>query len=302
MDAEPRTMGYKKTSAALMAGMIFAGWILAGCGWIPGPSVRIDTQSPAAKTTPSGQTPITYPTAMASWNPSSVDSGWESIRRGLERRKITLQDAALNPLEELLILRIDPDWFSLDAAYDPEGKGLEEWQSATGAEVVVNGGYFRRENETFLPAGLMVVGGKAIGSSYGSFAGMLAIRSTGPELRWLKTKPYDPQEPLTAALQSFPILIKPGGQIGFPEESEDNIQARRTVVAQDSSGKMVFLVSSLGYFTLRQLSVYLFDSDLGLDIAMNLDGGPSSGMLVNDPREIIPAQTLLPIVVTVFPK
>jgi hypothetical protein len=295
-------MGHKKTSATLMAGMIYAGWILAGCGWIHGSSARMDIHSPAANTIPSGQTPIPYPAAMTSWAPSSVDSGWESIQRGLERRKIILQDAVLSPLEELLILRIDPDWFSFDVAYDPQAKGLEEWQSATGAEVVVNGGYFWRENETFLPAGLMVVGGKAIGSSYGSFAGMLAIRSSGPELRWLKIQPYDPQEPLTAALQSFPILIKPGGQIGFPEESEDNIQARRTVVAQDSNGKMVFLVSSLGYFTLRYLSVYLHDSDLDLDIAMNLDGGPSSGMFVEDPREIIPALTLLPIVVTVSPK
>jgi hypothetical protein len=231
-----------------------------------------------------------------------VDSDWESIQRGLERRKIILQDAAFNPLEELLILRIDPEWFSFDVAYDPQGKDLETWHSATGAAVVVNGGYFRRENEMFVPDGLIVVGGRPIGSSYGSFAGMLAIRNTGPELRWLKTKPYDPQEPLSAALQCFPMLIKPGGHIGFPEESEDNIQARRTVVGQDGRGKMVFLVSSLGYFTLRQLSVYLYDSDLDLDIAMNLDGGPSSGMFIDDPREIIPALTLLPIVVTVFPK
>jgi hypothetical protein len=295
-------MDDKRSFAALGAVIVCGVWILAGCGRIPEPSVRNDTKPPAVKATLSGQTPITGPTAGASWTPSSVDSGWELLRRGMELRKINLQDAALQPVEELTILRIDSEWFSFDAAYDPQGKDLEEWQSDTGAEAVVNGGYFRREKELFLPDGLMVVGGKAIGESYGSYAGMLVFGRTGPELRWLQTKPYDPREPLTAALQSFPMLIKPGGQIGFPEESEDNIQARRTVVGQDRRGKMVFLVASLGYFTLRQLSVYLYNSDLDLDIAMNLDGGPSSGMLIDDPRKIIPAQTLLPIVVTVYPK
>ena len=220
----------------------------------------------------------------------------------MEHRKIAIRETAVGTLEEITILRIDPEWFSFDVTYDPQGKDLEAWQSASGAAVVVNGGYFQRADDTFLPAGLIVVGGKAMGDSYGSFAGMLAIRNDGPELRWLKTKPYDSQEPLTAALQSFPILIKPGGLIGFPQESEDNITARRTVVGQDRNGKMVFLVASLGYFTLRQLSMYLYESDLELDIAMNLDGGPSTGILINDPHEIIPAQTILPIVVVVFPK
>jgi hypothetical protein len=129
---------------------------------------------------------------------------------------------------------------------------------------------------------------------------MLAIHELGAELRWLIEKPYDPAERLLAALQSFPVLVKPGGQLGFPEQHEDNIPARRTVIAQDRDGRILFLIAPRGTFTLHQLSVYLTESDLNLDIAINLDGGPSAGILVAHPWEVIGSQTSLPFVILVY--
>ena len=128
---------------------------------------------------------------------------------------------------------------------------------------------------------------------------MLAIREQCAEIRCLAEKPYDPSEPLLAGLQSFPLLVKPGGDLGFPVQFEDNLQARRTVIAQDKESRILFIVTPRGHFTLHQLSVYLTGSDLNLDIAINLDGGPSTGILVADPREVIPSQTLLPIVILI---
>ena len=58
-------------------------------------------------------------------------------------------------------------------------------------------------------------------------------------------------------------------------------------------------MSSRGHFTLHQLSLYLTGSDLNLELAINLDGGPSSGIMLAEPREIIPSQTLLPVVILV---
>jgi hypothetical protein len=247
-------------------------------------------------------TPSAILAAVVTQTPSAVDSGWKALRSGLERRRITLQDAARTVIEEMTLLRIDPYEFSFDVAYDPQGRELNAWQTTTGAEVVVNGGYFRKEQGACVPDGLIVAGGKVFGESFGDFAGMLVVLSTGPAVRWLKLQPYDPQEPLLAAVQSFPVLIKPAGQIGFPEESDDFVSARRTVVGQDSDGRIIFLIASRAYFTLRRLSVYLYESDLDLDIALNLDGGPSSGMVIADPHEMIPAESVLPIVITVRPK
>jgi len=115
-------------------------------------------------------------------------------------------------------------------------------------------------------------------------------------------KPYNSYEPLQAALQSFPILVKPGGQLGFGPERENHVQARRTVIAQDRNGRILFIVAPQGYFTLHQLSVYLTESDLNLDIAVNLDGGGSTGLLVADPRELISSTRPIPFVILVYPR
>jgi exopolysaccharide biosynthesis protein len=270
-----------------------------------GASSSAETPSAAATISPSAidLTAITQThAAAASETPPAVDSGWVILQEGLERRRITRQDTGMEPVEEITILRIDPEEFAFEVAYDPVGKELAAWQSETGTEVVVNGGYFRREQGEFVPDGLIISGGQAIGESYGDFAGMFAVGEAGPELRWLKRTPYDPAEPLRAALQCFPILIKPGGESGFPAERDDGIRARRTVIGQDRNGRILILVETQGFFTLRQLSVELHQGDLDLDIAMNLDGGPSSGMVIADPQKIIPAQYALPIVILIRAK
>jgi hypothetical protein len=48
------------------------------------------------------------------------------------------------------------------------------------------------------------------------------------------------------------------------------------------------------------LSVFLANSDLNLDTALNLDGGPSSGLVVQAPGETIPAYGPLPVVILVY--
>lgn len=203
-------------------------------------------------------------------------------------------------IESLYIFRLDQNLFRLDVAYRETLLNLEDWQKETDALMVVNGGFFREENEKPVPNGLTIINGQAFGSSYDSFGGMLAIDDQGAELRWLAQEPYVPGEPLRAGLQSFPVLVKPGGEIGFLAEFEDNVRARRTVIAQDKDSRILFIVTPRGHFTLHQLSLFLTGSDLNLDVALNLDGGPSSGIMLANPREIIPSQTLLPIVILVY--
>jgi len=225
---------------------------------------------------------------------------WSSLRPGLERRVIQIYNDQNQPVESLYIWRLDQNYFRMDVAYDETPKSLETWQKETNASLVLNGGYFSIENERYFPDGLTIINGKAFGSSFDGFGGMLAINEYWAELRWLVEKPYNSDEPLQAALQSFPLLVKPGGELGFPAERENNVRARRTVIAQDRDGRILFIVAPQGYFTLHQLSVYLTESDLNLDIAVNLDGGGSTGILVANPREIISPKTLLPFVILVY--
>jgi uncharacterized protein YigE (DUF2233 family) len=51
-------------------------------------------------------------------------------------------------------------------------------------------------------------------------------------------------------------------------------------VGQDRKGHIVFVVSPDAFFTLKNLAAFLAASDLELDTALNLDGGPSSGLML----------------------
>ena len=222
------------------------------------------------------------------------------MESGLERRVIQIYNEQDQHVESLYVWRLDQDHFRLDVAFAERPKTLETWQKETNATIAMNGGYFSINNERYSADGLMIVDGKATGRSFHGYGGMLAIDQSGAELRWLVQKPYNSHEPLQAALQAFPMLVKPGGELGFPATRENHAKARRTVIAQDEDGRILLIVAPQGHFTLHQLSVYLTESDLNLDIAINLDGGGSTGLLVANPREVIPSKVLLPFVILVY--
>jgi uncharacterized protein YigE (DUF2233 family) len=226
------------------------------------------------------------------------DTGWVQLHPGLERRVINLILESGQIREHLYLLRIDPSLYTLDVGYRPGyPQSLQQWLIEEDAIAVVNGGFF---TESFEATGLTIVDGQASGSTYSGFGGMLAISAGGPQLRWLSQQPYDPTEPLLAGLQSFPILVKPGGQSSYTDD--DGIKARRTVIGQDVSGRILLVIASTGTFTLTEMSSFLLNSDLDLAVALNLDGGGSSGLLLKEPPEGIAAYTSLPIVITIRSK
>ena len=254
--------------------------------------------------TPIAPTPVTHTPVLRV--PSTAlpipQAGWSRLQPGLERRVIEVYNNQNVHAESVHIWRIDQKYFRLDVAYDASPRTLEAWQTETNAAIVLNGGYYSIANETYFPDGLTIVDGKSFGRSFNGFGGMLAIQPSGAELRWLVEQPYNSSESLQAALQSFPILVRPGGKLGFGAERENHVSARRTVIAQDRDGRILFIVAPQGYFTLHQLSLYLTESDLDLDIAINLDGGGSTGILVANPREIISPTRPIPFVILVYPR
>jgi len=231
---------------------------------------------------------------------TAPEPGWSLIQPGLESRVISVYNDQDQPVETVHIWRLDQNYFRLDVAYNSTPKSLDSWQRETSALMVVNGGYYSIENERYFPNGITIVNGEASGRSFDGFGGMLAIKESRAELRWLVQKPYQAYEQLQAGLQSFPILVRPGGELGFGPERENGVSARRTAIAQDAQGRILFIVAPQGYFTLHQLSVYLTESDLNLDIAINLDGGGSTGVLLTSPRESIPPTRPLPFVILVY--
>ncbi len=189
--------------------------------------IEVPNATPVARLTSTSVPSLSTPIEPA------LDTGWSSLRPGLERHVIPIDNDQDQPVATVHIWRLDQKRFRLDVAYADRPKSLDAWQKETTAELVMNGGYFSIANDRYFPDGLTIVSGKASGRSFEGYGGMLAITPAGAQVRWLVEKPYSSTEQLQAALQAFPILVKPGGELGFGQEKETNARARRTVIAQD---------------------------------------------------------------------
>jgi uncharacterized protein YigE (DUF2233 family) len=218
--------------------------------------------------------PVTAPPAAL----TAPDSGWQPGSPGIELRHMQVA-APGRAAAPLVIVRLDPAQVRLRVAYAPNRPlGLRGWFEARRPLVAINGSFFTPENQA---TALLVSDGSASGASYQEFGGMLAVAPDGGvSLRALRDQPYDPAEPLEQALQSFPMLVFPGGEPAAIED--DGRRARRSVVAIDRAGRLLLLVSPTSDFTLRGLADWLSQSDLDVDRALNLDGGSSTGLYMSD--------------------
>jgi hypothetical protein len=212
--------------------------------------------------------------------PAPPDTGWQLLEPGVELREIDVSLDAERPTERLRIVRLDPSQVEFRVRYNPgDPRMISDWGTEAESLLVVNGAYFAPQDEGGETIGLLVSDGQRWGTPLDSYAGMFAVTGSGDvSVRWLEQSPYDPQEPLVQAVQSFPVLVKPGGVMGFPAGADDGTPARRTVVAQDRGGNVLFIVARGGTLSLHELAVFLAESDLAIDVAFNLDGGGSTGM------------------------
>jgi uncharacterized protein YigE (DUF2233 family) len=238
---------------------------------------------------------------MAGASEPAPDSGWVAGSAGLELRHLRVSPGPEQPAAQMVIVRIDPSAVRLRVAYAPDQpRGLRSWFEQRRPLVAINGSFFTEQNR---PTALLISDGAASGASYEGFGGMLAVApGGGVSLRPLRDQPYDPGEPLDQAMQSFPMLVFPGGS---PAEIDDNGQhARRTALAIDRAGRLLLIVVPTNGFTLRGLADWLSRSDLDVDRALNLDGGSSTGLYLKDGalEEAIDSFGPLPIVLLVEAK
>jgi uncharacterized protein YigE (DUF2233 family) len=225
--------------------------------------------------------PALAPTPTLPIEPSPTvepyDTGWQSLSNGIELRRLKVE---LNDItDQLWLARVDPARVRFRVLYDRENPlQVAEWFASAKLLLTVNAGYY---TEDYHATGLIISDGTRSGQSYTGFGGMFAVWADKVQVRWLVAKPYSPAEPLLQAVQAFPMLVHSGGKEGISED--DGQLARRTVVGQDRQGRIVFVVSPDAFFTLKNLAAFLAASDLELDAALNLDGGPSSGLMLAGP-------------------
>ena len=251
--------------------------------------------SPTANSTPGPST------NSASGTPTPTLNVWSKGASGVEVRYEDWKSPS-GAEDIVTIVRFDPHQINLSIAYQPtQPQLLSAWMQQEKALAILNGGYFdQNDNAT----ALVVSNGQVFGTSYNGFGGMLSVDTQGNiSLRSLHQQPYNPgSEQLQQATQSSPMLILPGGQRA--DFDADASSSRRSVVAMDKQGRLLYIVSPNPQFSLDELADLLVNSDLSINLAMNLDGGASTGLYINSGSQhiSIDSMTKLPIVIIVKAK
>jgi len=222
---------------------------------------------------------------------------WSKVATGVELRYEDWKSPAGDD-DTVTIVRFDVRHVRLSVGYQPAHPlYMSDWMHKEQATAIINGGYFDQQDRA---TGLVISNGQVFGTSYSGFGGMLSVDGQGRlRLRYLVQRPYNPNEQLKQATQSAPMLVLPGGKRA--KFSANAASSRRSVVAMDKQGRLLFIVSPGLVFTLDELADQLVNSDLSINEALNLDGGASTGLYVNAASQHVaidsPAQ--LPIVIIV---
>ena len=156
-----------------------------------------------------------------------------------------------------------------------------------GAVAAVNGGYF---DERFRPVGWLVDHGSELAPRVArSSGGALAVRGSTLYIGPVKEVPFPPE----FAVQNGPRLVETGGRIGI--RADDGKRAARTVAcdAEQRLHLIVVLARPLEGPTLHETARLLLG--LGCRTALNLDGGPSSGVWLPPSAGLQPTEPAAPI-------
>jgi uncharacterized protein YigE (DUF2233 family) len=249
---------------------------LVGCDILPGVSVSI--------------------TPAPSIGNGSQLNVWNRVAPGVEIRNEDWKDAAGDD-DTVTIVRFDTRKIKVSVGYQPgQPMSISDWTQQEHPLALINGGFF---DQQFNATALVVSNGKVSGQSYTGFGGMLSVDSRGAlSLRSLNQQPYNPNaEQLEQATQSAPMLMLSGKRTQFDADAS---QTRRSVVAMDKQGRLLFIVSQNPIFSLDELADELVSSDLSIETALNLDGGSSTGLYVGGSSPVsIDSLGKLPIVIVV---
>jgi uncharacterized protein YigE (DUF2233 family) len=141
---------------------------------------------------------------------------------------------------------------------------------------VINGGFFERSrNDSLSPSGLLVTGGTTIsGEHERAGSGILYSDAGGVAITYRKQ--LQDRSRISDGAQVGPILVDPGGIKGIYKNVPDRFN-RSAICLRDASFIAIVIEGGISLFQLADLlSLPREDGGFGCDVAINLDGGPST--------------------------
>jgi hypothetical protein len=189
-------------------------------------------------------------------------------------------------IDGIALARIDPSQHRFSVLDEPSGrKHLEDWMRDTGAELIVNAGYYDRAGKPATPVvDQGVVSGPPV---YESQHGAFVVKASRGDIRDLRIDRwpilFDHAE---AGLVSYPLLLGPDGT---KRTTPSQWLANRSFVGVDNQGRVIIGTTQSAFFSLDRLADFLKTAIPDLKAALNLDGGPvaSQAIAVGDVRRKI---------------
>lgn len=199
----------------------------------------------------------------------------------------------------ILLFQIDPTKVEFDFVEKLPGQDISSWsQEFTDALFVINGFYFQ---EDLKPSGLVLDDGKRLGHKTFEehLSGFIQLK---PKFEIFDTEDI-PLKTIQATDggQTFPFLIKNGD---VAVEKDSGLLARRSFLGQDTQGIVYVGIVPQDPVSLFTLSQRLATMDIDWKHVINLDGGPSSGLVVQTESEqkTFPNYISVPNVIMAFRK
>lgn len=202
----------------------------------------------------------------------------------MDRRSVTYRDGRT---VTFLVVKVDEEEFTWGLANDPQNpKTVLSWREGLDASLVINGSYF---DEEMRPTGYYSEAGIASSrvawpsrdsqANKAGYTGLVQIIDGELKLSYLPQDWQKEAAPDVASFLSFPTLLN-DGEVIIKEDSQK--YAHRTVLAQDQRGVPYIIITETGIPSLYETAVWLSEQPEEFEIAINLDGGPSTGLSYKD--------------------
>ncbi|MCB1497454.1 MAG: phosphodiester glycosidase family protein [Bauldia sp.] len=204
---------------------------------------------------------------------------------GLGYRVVTLSGADVT----IHVFAFDADGFDLRTVQQTRQSGdhVADILDRFGGVFVINGGFFEKDADGRLsPSGLLVIDGVEITPEHGrAGSGILHAGANGIAIDYRADAPA--ADRLASAVQVGPVLVDAGGKVGIRSQG---VRDRRSAICL-GAGKIIAVVVDGNGLSLLRLAEFLAAAEaaggVGCDIALNLDGGPSTqAMFRGGGREI----------------